>query len=115
MKLGSERMRPAAVASRMDLYRDLAATLVQLQGARSAGDTEMPVAASRAASETALASNHETASFALLEDLLSAEINRQLQHRVTIPLRDPHGALIDSADHRRMPPPGARTPHHQLN
>src|SRR5215469_7248667 len=96
MELGGERPRPAAVARRMDFHRDPPAALVQLQSAGPAGDSKVPVAASLTAPEATLASDHEAAPFALLENLLGAEVNGQLQHRPTVP--PPPARVTDSRD-----------------
>ena len=84
MELGGERARPAAVAPWMDLQRDPPATLVHLQGAGPAGNVKVPVTASLAASQLALASDNEAASFALLENLLGVEVDAQFQHATTV-------------------------------
>ncbi len=84
MELGGKSARPAAIAPRMDLHRDPLAALVQLQDAGPAGYAKVPVAASLAASQFTLASDHKTASFALLEDLLGAEVDAQFQHCATV-------------------------------
>ncbi len=68
----------------MNLQRDPPAALVHFQRAGAAGNVKVPVAASLAASQLALASDDEAASFALLENLLGAEIDAQLQHRTTV-------------------------------
>jgi hypothetical protein len=98
MELGGERARPAAVSPRMDLQRDAPAALVQLQGAWPAGDVEVPVATSLAASRGTLASDHEAAPFALLENLLGAEVDAQLPHRATVHPPAQQGQVLRNAE-----------------
>jgi len=45
---------------------------------------KVPVTASLAASQLALASDDEAASFALLENLLGVEVDAQFQHATTV-------------------------------
>lgn len=68
----------------MDLQRDSPATLVHLQGAGAAGNVKVPVAASLTASQLALASDDEAASFALLKNLVGVEVDAQFQHATTV-------------------------------
>lgn len=68
----------------MDLQRDSPATLVHLQRAGPAGNVKVPVAATLAASQLALASDDEAASFALMENLLGVEVDAQFQHATTV-------------------------------
>ena len=49
----------------------------------AAGDVEVPVAASFAAPQAALAADHQAPPFALAEDLLGTEGDVRLQHRPT--------------------------------
>lgn len=101
MELGGERARPAAVAPRMDLHPDTPAALAQLQSPGPAGDAEVPVAPAFAASQVTLAPDHEPAPFALQEDLLGAEVDRQLQHGTTLP----RGGYSDGKDSYRSEQP----------
>ena len=112
MQLSGDNSRPAAVTPGMDLHPHPPAALAQLQRARLSGDAEMPVAAALAAAEVTLASDHQAAPLALLEDLLGAEIDRQFQDRVTVARRGLDGEHIDSADQPAAP---CRSAHQNLH
>src|SRR5262245_6747608 len=110
-ELRGERARPPAVALRVDLHRDLAAAFVELQCAGAAGNAEVPVAASLAATQVALAADHQAASGALLEDPLDAEVHAELQHRTTVerPRVGTASRPLESRSPWRGPPGTRRT------
>jgi len=64
---------------------------------------KVPVTASLAASQLALASDDEAASFALLENLLGVEVDAQFQHATTVMRRPVRLA-------RNFPKTGLKTP-----
>jgi hypothetical protein len=71
---------PTAVAQRMHLDPDPVLPFVQLQCARTAWNPKMPMMAAGAPGQFTLASNHEPASAALLEDLLGGEPKIEFEH-----------------------------------
>ena len=79
-KLISEGTCPAAVTQGMHFHPDSVLPFAQLQGARPARHTKVPVAAAGAPGQFALIANNETALAALLEDLPGWELEIQFEH-----------------------------------
>ena len=72
--------RPAAVTQRMHLYQDSIPPFVQLQRARPAWRSKVPMMAAGASGQLTLASNHDAPPPALLEGLLGGEIEIEFEH-----------------------------------
>ena len=71
---------PAAVAQRMHFHPDSVLPFVQLECARPAGDSKMPMMAAVASGQFTLAPNHEAATAALLQNLRGGEPEIKFEH-----------------------------------
>jgi len=71
---------PAAVAQGMYFHPGPVVPFAQLQRARTAWHTKVPMVAAGAPGQLSLASNDETAPAALLEDLPGGELEIEFEH-----------------------------------
>lgn len=71
---------PAAVTQGMYLHRDLVLPFAQLQGARTAWPSKVPMMAAGAPGQFALASHDQTTPPALVEGLPGGELETEFEH-----------------------------------
>lgn len=71
---------PAAVTQGMHFHPDSVLPFAQLQGARTAWHTKVPMVAAAAPCQFTLASNDQTAPVALVENLPGGECETEFEH-----------------------------------